>query len=135
MNRKQYGELVGYIYEYCNRTLVKPNDVSAFMEKLKLDVLIRYFETAPDTYVLKRDGSIEKFDREKLYISIGSASDSIDEPLTSSDIHNIVTKALTSLEQGKINIIPTDHVRNEALKAMKELGFDEVYNKYESNYG
>lgn len=130
MSREQYEELVDYIYGYCNKNMIKPNDVSSFMDELKLNVLEKYFDSVPDTYVLKKNGTVEKFDQEKLYISIGAASDSIDEPLTSSDIHNIVVRALKSLEKGRVNIIPTYLIRRRVLEAMKELGFDDVYNKY-----
>lgn len=130
MNMNEYGKLVDYVYEYCNRTMIKPNEISQLMEELKLDVLEKYFDTAPGTYVLKRNGSVEKFDQEKLYVSIGCASDAIDEPLTSSDIHNIAVKALKSLEKGRVNIIPTYLIRREVLNAMSDLGFDDVHDKY-----
>ena len=132
MYKSRYNDLVDYVYDYCNNNMVKPNQISEFMEELKLDVLEKYFDAVPGTYVLKKNGSVENFDQEKLYLSIGAASDTIDEPLTNSDIHNIVIKSLKALEKGRVNIIPAPLIRHEIMNSMKKLGFDDVYDKYKA---
>ncbi len=130
MNKITYEELVKHIYDYCNENMVKPDEVDSFLDNTKLDLLTLYFKSTPGKYVLKNSGTIEKFDDEKLFLSIGSASDEIDEPLTRGDIHNIVNKALHDFNQDETGIIPTKLIRKKVLDALLELGFPDVYKRY-----
>lgn len=131
MEKPTYEELIDYLYEYCNHNMVKPDKIQGLLYKCQLDILTRYFETSRNTYVLKRNGLVERFDDEKLNLSIGQASDAIEEPLTLSDIHNVVTKAMHKLKDKYEKIIPTTDIRSEVLVALDELGFHDVYCKYE----
>ena len=130
MKDNEYNELLENIFEFCNDNLIKPEQVSTLMNEIMLDILEKYFDSAPGTYVLKKGGKIEKFDKEKLYLSVGYASDAIDEPLTQGDIHNVVNKALSSLQNERVNIIPTYKIKEEILKALSYLKFNDVHDKY-----
>lgn len=130
MERSSYESLVDYIFDFCYRNGVKPDEVSSLMNNCKVDVLVKLLDKSSDIYVVKTNGNVQRFDEDKLYTSIANASDEIDKPLTSGDLHSIVKDIVKRVKEKKNNLIYSNDIRKLTLNTLKDLGFQDVYNAY-----
>ncbi|GAA0178639.1 hypothetical protein SH2C18_16550 [Clostridium sediminicola] len=74
--------------------------------------------------VIKRDGRMQDFDKNKIKVSIMRASDDAKEPFNTSDIENVtgsVTKALG--DRVEIKVIEIHEI---ILKTLKDFGFNKT---------
>ena len=130
MDSTSFRQMTDYIVDLCRNNNVNVSEIPEIFEKLKMDVLKRLAEQSDGLYVLKKKGYVEKFDEDKLFLSIGNASDEIEEPLTSGDIHNIVRNVVKILEEKKEKLIPSGDIREAVLNTLNDMAFFEVHKKY-----
>lgn len=132
LDNKVYREFVGFITELCRSRNIGINEVSGLFDKCRMDVLDGLLEAPSGFFVLKRDGRVEKFDKEKLCISIANASDEIDKPLNKSDIDNIVKSVVDSFEAEGRRVIASQTIRQIVLDSLKKLGFVSVHENFKN---
>jgi hypothetical protein len=130
MDSTSYKQMTDCMVDFCRNNRININEIPELIEKLKVDVLRRLVEHNDGLYVLKKKGHVEKFDEDKLFLSIGNASDEIEEPLTSGDIHNIVRNVLKILNNSSDKLIPSSDIREAVLNTLSDMAFFEVYKNY-----
>jgi len=144
MNNVSYNTLVQNMVEYLGKNNVKVKQIPTLISKYERDVLNEFLKGSKEVYILKNNGEIEDFDHEKLFLSIANASDEIKEPLTSGDIHSIVNEAIKIFLSKNTPVISSCEIREAVLRALKKLGFLDIYKSYrnstlgrwiESDYG
>ena len=130
MDNSLYKKLVDSMVDYCKGSGMKAEDIPSLIEKYKLDVLTSFLQGSTELHVIKKEGLVEKFDEEKLFLSIGNASDEIEEPLTSGDIHTIVSEVIKELKAQNRTIIPSYQIRDIVLNSLNDLAFFDVSKSY-----
>ncbi|HHW31622.1 MAG TPA: hypothetical protein GXX20_08120 [Clostridiaceae bacterium] len=135
MENSVYEQLVNFIVEICKSKNIKAPEAAELFERLRIDVLEKLLENSNVFYVLKNDGRLEVFDEEKLFISIANASDEINQPLTKSDINNVVAMIVNSAVNGnnRSRIITSKKIRKAVLESLNNMGFQNVGRSF-SNY-
>lgn len=122
-----YAQFLDFVVEFYRSKGIEAPEAAEQLEKFRIDVLDRLLEKSKDYYVLKKDGRIEKFDKEKLYISIANASDQINEPLNKSDIDNIVTMTMENILKSNNGRTRTSRsIRNAVLESLDTMGFHKI---------
>ena len=132
MGISSYEGLVECIYHYCNNNNITSANISGFIKQCCLDVLEKTADDRDGIIVLKRDCRVESFDSVKLYNSIANASDEIGEPLTRSDINNIVLAVKKRLEITGRHVIFSSTIRNAVLDALVDFGYKKVRDSFEN---
>lgn len=127
MDNNVYDQLVDLIVELCKSKDIKAPEAADLFERFRVDVLERLLEGLRGYYVLKNDGRLEKFDKEKLYISIANASDEINQPLNKSDIDNVVNMAINNIVNlNNHKIVTTKSIRKAVVNSLNNMGFQNV---------
>lgn len=122
-------DLTKQLLDYFKNNDVDPNDVSNFVEDLKINVLDEMFGDEGE-WVLKKLGNVESFDKEKIYNSIAVTSDEAKAGMTSSDVKFVVDQVLKMMKSIKRNVYPTKEIRSYVQKALEDNGFIKVLNQY-----
>ncbi|WP_300411098.1 ATP cone domain-containing protein [Lagierella sp.] len=122
-------DLTKQLLDYFKNNDVDPNDVSKFVEDLKINVLDEMFGDEGE-WVLKKLGNVESFDKEKIYNSIAVTSDEAKAGMTSSDVKFVVDQVLKMMKSIKRNVYPTKEIRSYVQKALEDNGFIKVLNQY-----
>jgi transcriptional regulator NrdR family protein len=127
LDNNVYDQLVDLIVELCKSKDIKAPEAADLFERFRVDVLERLLEGLRGYYVLKNDGRLEKFDKEKLYISIANASDEINQPLNKSDIDNVVNMAINNIVNlNNHKIVTTKSIRKAVVNSLNNMGFQNV---------
>lgn len=84
-------------------------------------------------WVLKKLGSVESFDKEKIFHSIAQTSDSAEAKMNSSDVNIIVEDVLKKMKSIKRNVYPTKEIRGYVEEALEEEGYKKVLEAYKNN--
>lgn len=80
--------------------------------------------------VIKRDGSLQEFDIDKIIKSIRAASDDIGEPLNESDLHNIgkdIEGEIKGLGKEEVSF---EIIRRKIVDILNKEGFKDVAKAY-----
>ncbi|EYE89355.1 ATPase [Fervidicella metallireducens AeB] len=80
--------------------------------------------------VIKRDGRLQDFDLDKIIRSIGAASDDVDEPMNSSDLHNIAKNIKDEIQATGKDKIDYSEIRQLVVNKLKEYGFKDIAEAY-----
>ncbi len=122
-------DLTKILVEYFKDNHVDPNQVSNMIEDAKINVLDKLFGNEGE-WVLKKLGSVEAFDKEKIYNSIAQTSDSADARMNDSDIDIIVEDVLKKMKSITRNVYPTKEIRGYVEEALEEEGYRKVLEEY-----
>ena len=125
-------ELVESIYNFMKKNSINPEDAAQVVEAAKNEVVLRLCSDAKGYFVRKKNGAVQKFDVDKLIVSVSNASDEIHESLTAGDIHNIINDIMDRLKNLNLNVLGSDTIREVTLTSLKELGFMDMYNRYKN---
>lgn len=109
---------------------ISPEDAFVIMRDVNKAVVEKLLEKQEGFFVIKKSGHIEKFDEQKLSISIANASDDIKEPLTTGDISNIVRTVVHKLEETHKKLVDSSKIRSIVLETLMQFGFEHVYANY-----
>ncbi|SEF91811.1 ATP cone domain-containing protein [Caloramator fervidus] len=80
--------------------------------------------------VLKKDGRVEDFNKDKIMVSIQNASDDVKEPLTLSDVENVVNEVEKRIKQFNKVEVTSYEIRLLVIDVLNNLGFKEVAKAY-----
>ena len=83
--------------------------------------------------VLKRNGSLQDFDIEKIRYSIANASDSIRKPLTEGDLHALSKEVLGALGKKGEDTVRFDELHKLVVGALRDTGFYDVAQEYDAS--
>ena len=83
--------------------------------------------------VIKKDGSLQNLDMEKIETSIINASNDINFSLTSSDIKDISKEILTVLNKIRKDNTSTYELVGITIKSLIKLGFRDIAKSYFSH--
>ena len=122
-------DLTKILLEYFEGNKVSPNEVSSVLEELKIDVLDKMFGDEGE-WVLKKQGNVEAFDKEKIYNSIASTSDEAGAVMTTGDISLITEDIHKKMKSIRRNVYPTKEIRGYVEEALEENGYNKVLNQY-----
>lgn len=127
-------QLLDFMLTYIKENSINTENIPSLIHKLQIDLLQAVCNADEKICVLKRNGSVQLFDAEKLKYSISNASDDIKQPLNSSDIHYVLNSIVESLEKGNLNIIESITLRSMVINKLKSIGYITVANNYEKYY-
>ena len=125
-------DLTKILFDYFKDNDIDPNKVANLIEDAKINVLDEMFGEEGE-WVLKKLGSVESFDKEKIFHSIAQTSDSAGAKMNSSDVNIIVEDVLKKMKSIKRNVYPTKEIRGYVEEALKEKGYKKVLEAYKNN--
>lgn len=125
-------DLTKILFDYFKDNDIDPNKVANIIEDAKINVLDEMFGEEGE-WVLKKLGSVERFDKEKIFHSIAQTSDSSGAKMNASDVNIIVEDVLKKMKSIKRNVYPTTEIRGYVEEALKEEGYGKVLEAYENN--
>lgn len=125
-------DLTKILFDYFKDNDIDPNKVANLIEDAKINVLDKMFGEEGE-WVLKKLGSVESFDKEKIFHSIAQTSDSAGAKMNSSDVNIIVEDVLKKMKSIKRNVYPTKEIRGYVEEALKEEGYKKVLEAYQDN--
>ncbi|CCJ34651.1 ATP cone domain-containing protein [Caloramator australicus] len=82
--------------------------------------------------VIKKDGRVEEFYKDKIITSIENASDDVKEPLTMSDVENVVREVEKNLLNLNKKEVTTHEIRQVIIEVLKNFGFNDVAEAYKN---
>ncbi len=125
-------DLTKILFDYFKDNDIDPNKVANIIEDAKINVLDEMFGEEGE-WVLKKLGSVESFDKEKIFRSIAQTSDSSGAKMNASDVNIIVEDVLKKMKSIKRNVYPTTEIRGYVEEALKEEGYGKVLEAYKNN--
>ena len=125
-------DLTKILFDYFKDNDIDPNKVANIIEDAKINVLDEMFGEEGE-WVLKKLGSVESFDKEKIFHSIAQTSDSAGAKMNASDVNIIVEDVLKKMKSIKRNVYPTKEIRGYVEEALKEEGYNKVLEAYKNN--
>ena len=125
-------DLTKILFDYFKDNDIDPNKVANMIEDAKINVLDKMFGEEGE-WVLKKLGSVESFDKEKIFNSIAQTSDSAEAKMNSSDVNIIVEYVLKKMKSIKRNVYPTKEIRGYVEEALREEGYKKVLEAYKNN--
>ena len=125
-------DLTKLLFDYFKDNDIDPNKVANMIEDAKINVLDEMFGEEGE-WVLKKLGSVESFDKEKIFRSIAQTSDSSGAKMNASDVNIIVEDVLKKMKSIKRNVYPTTEIRGYVEEALKEEGYGKVLEAYKNN--
>ncbi|MBS5964689.1 MAG: ATP cone domain-containing protein [Finegoldia magna] len=125
-------DLTKILFDYFKDNDIDPNKVANLIEDAKINVLDKMFGEEGE-WVLKKLGSVESFDKEKIFNSIAQTSDSAEAKMNTSDVNIIVEDVLKKMKSIKRNVYPTKEIRGYVEEALKEEGYKKVLEAYKNN--
>ncbi|WP_294684845.1 ATP cone domain-containing protein [uncultured Finegoldia sp.] len=125
-------DLTKILFDYFKDNDIDPNKVANLIEDAKINVLDEMFGEEGE-WVLKKLGSVESFDKEKIFHSIAQTSDSAGAKMNSSDVNIIVEDVLKKMKSIKRNVYPTKEIRGYVEEALREEGYKKVLETYKNN--
>ena len=125
-------DLTKILFDYFKDNDIDPNKVANMIEDAKINVLDKMFGEEGE-WVLKKLGSVESFDKEKIFNSIAQTSDSAEAKMNTSDVNIIVEDVLKKMKSIKRNVYPTKEIRGYVEEALKEEGYKKVLEAYKNN--
>lgn len=125
-------DLTKILFDYFKDNDIDPNKVANLIEDAKINVLDEMFGEEGE-WVLKKLGSVESFDKEKIFHSIAQTSDSAGAKMNSSDVNIIVEDVLKKMKSIKRNVYPTKEIRGYVEEALREEGYKKVLEAYKNN--
>lgn len=125
-------DLTKILFDYFKDNDIDPNKVANLIEDAKINVLDEMFGEEGE-WVLKKLGSVESFDKEKIFHSIAQTSDSAGAKMNSSDVNIIVEDVLKKMKSIKRNVYPTKEIRKYVEEALREEGYKKVLEAYQDN--
>ena len=125
-------DLTKILFDYFKDNDIDPNKVANMIEDAKINVLDEMFGEEGE-WVLKKLGSVESFDKEKIFHSIAQTSDSAGAKMNTSDVNIIVEDVLKKMKSIKRNVYPTKEIRGYVEEALKEEGYKKVLEAYKNN--
>lgn len=124
-------DLTKILFDYFKDNDIDPNKVANIIEDAKINVLDEMFGEEGE-WVLKKFGSVESFDKEKIFRSIAQTSDSSGAKMNASDVNIIVEDVLKKMKSIKRNVYPTKEIRGYVEEALREEGYNKVLEKYKN---
>ncbi|EFK94343.1 hypothetical protein HMPREF9261_1416 [Finegoldia magna ACS-171-V-Col3] len=124
-------DLTKILFDYFKDNDIDPNKVANIIEDAKINVLDEMFGEEGE-WVLKKLGSVESFDKEKIFHSIAQTSDSAGAKMNASDVNIIVEDVLKKMKSIKRNVYPTKEIRGYVEEALKEEGYGKVLEAYKN---
>ena len=125
-------DLTKILFDYFKDNDIDPNKVANLIEDAKINVLDEMYGEKGE-WVLKKLGSVESFDKEKIFHSIAQTSDSVEAKMNTSDVNIIVEDVLKKMKSIKRNVYPTKEIRGYVEEALKEEGYKKVLEAYKNN--
>ena len=125
-------DLTKILFDYFKDNDIDPNKVASIIEDAKINVLDEMFGEEGE-WVLKKLGSVESFDKEKIFHSIAQTSDSSGAKMNASDVNIIVEDVLKKMKSIKRNVYPTKEIRGYVEEALKEEGYKKVLEADKNN--
>lgn len=125
-------DLTKILFDYFKDNDIDPNKVANIIEDAKINVLDEMFGEEGE-WVLKKLGSVESFDKEKIFHSIAQTSDSSGAKMNASDVNIIVEDVLKKMKSIKRNVYPTTEIRGYVEEALREEGYGKVLEAYKNN--
>ena len=124
-------DLTKILFDYFKDNDIDPSKVANMIEDAKINVLDEMFGEEGE-WVLKKLGSVESFDKEKIFHSIAQTSDSAGAKMNASDVNIIVEDVLKKMKSIKRNVYPTKEIRGYVEEALKEEGYGKVLEAYKN---
>ena len=125
-------DLTKILFDYFKDNDIDPNKVANIIEDAKINVLDEMFGEEGE-WVLKKLGSVESFDKGKIFHSIAQTSDSSGAKMNASDVNIIVEDVLKKMKSIKRNVYPTKEIRGYVEEALEEEGYKKVLEAYKNN--
>lgn len=82
--------------------------------------------------VIKKNGQIQKFNLDKVRLSIERASDEAKTPLTASDINYVSKVIVKKLESIYLSPLQSNTIHKIVVKSLKDTGFKKVADYYKN---
>lgn len=123
-------DVVTLLKQYFEENHKTVQEIADEFRELQLAVLENY--VGDELSVLKKNGSIEPYNKEKIYHSLAGASDSAGQPMTAADIELIISDVENIVEKTSLKLISTQKLRESILHSLIKNGYSKVAESYQS---
>lgn len=127
-------ELSKIIYDYFKENDLELDQIMTEIDNVKIDLVHDYLEDQNEdsAFVIKRSGSVERFDKDKILRSIKNAADQNNQQLNTSDIEVIFDDIEKHMKNAERKVFRTDEIKEYVKKTLTEEGFSQIYDSYSS---
>ncbi|QQK08069.1 ATP cone domain-containing protein [Miniphocaeibacter halophilus] len=120
------------IKTYITENDLNDKEILKFISDLKLDIVCDYYKDKEGIYVIKKKGTVEKFDRDKLFNSLANTSDAAGTMMTKSDIEIVIREVNRKIEANNRNVVTTVELRDYVTNSLIDNSYTKVEQMYNS---
>lgn len=127
-------ELSKVVLDYFKDKGLSIDEIMTQIDSLQIDVLKAYLAENKDdkVYVIKKSGTIEPFNKDKILRSIKNAADTKGQQLNTSDIDVIISDVEKQMKDMDRKVFKTGEIKEYVKRVLVEEGFSQVYDSYSS---
>lgn len=118
------------IREYIKENNFNDLETAKLLSDIRIDIMYGRCIDREGIFVLKNKGTLEEYDKEKIYNSLANASDYAGEKMTSSDINMIIRALDRNIEESGRNLVPTWDLRSWITEELGKSGFETIGSQY-----
>ncbi len=127
MNREK---ILENIREYISKNKLNDLETAKLLSDIRIDIMYERCKDRDGIFVLKNMGTLEEYDKEKIFNSLASASDYAGEKMTSADINIIIRTLERKIEESGRNLVTTLDLRTWITNELNNSGFKKIEEQY-----
>lgn len=104
------------------------------LDILRCEVLSEMYKNEEGILVLKDREYVEKFSRKKMFYSIASLSDEVNQGMNEGEINLVINNVLAKIDIWGCKVVSVQRIRDYIVETLEELGFARIKNRYEKVY-
>lgn len=127
-------ELSKVILDYFGSEDMEINQIMTEIDNAKIDVVKEYLDRQGNdsVYVIKKSGTIEQYNQDKILRSIKNAADEKGQQLNTSDLNVILEDIAKSMKDMDRKVFRTDEIKEYVRRSLIDEGFSQIYDSYAS---
>ena len=104
-------EVVNELAEYVSSKYDDKVDAIKYLDSLICEVVDKLYEDEEGILVLKDRGFVEPFNKKKMYYSIASVSDAINQGMNEGDINLVINEVYNRVNREHCKVVSTKRLR------------------------
>lgn len=127
-------EVVNELAEYVSSKYDDKADAIKYLDSLICEVMDKLYEDEEGILVLKDRGFVEPFNKKKMYYSIASVSDAINQGMNEGDINLVINEVYNRVNREHCKVVSTKRLREYVIDSLEKSGYTNIRDKYRKAY-
>lgn len=127
-------EVVKELADYVEDKYEDKTEAIKFLDGLICEIIDKLYEDEEGILVLKDRGFVEPFNKKKMYYSIASVSDAINQGMNEGDINLIIRDVYNRANASHCKVVSTKALREYVIEALDKSGYKNIRDKYKKAY-